>query len=1130
MRLALGSVSAVAVSTASYAHTNSVAFRVSESAVSDCVGGAASADGKCYDVEVFYGTWHANTSTPEGSLAIFSLSDEERAAFASDPAANPNVGTQVVGASAQGGTDVPFSMSSEFVSGTDYRDTTQLPEGFVAGDNYFYSGTVYDQTAGTYDYRIFGSDGDDYTNSVTEQGLQYTVGSGVYEHQSALAVGLGLGSYRFYYDATSVFSATWMPDTPINQAFFTLGAGGELEVPSAKPVTPPIDTNADFYTVEQINGGEVLPSFQGGTLTTSGSGQVAQDFEVTEQNGTISVGEGDAIDFAGTFSGAGGMTKAGQGVLELSGTNTFSGGVTVVGGGLSVAADANMGDAAGNVTLDGGALQATASFATARDLSVGSQDGELAVSGDSVLGWTGTVSGAGELTKSGDGLLILSGSNSFTGGISVAGGAVSVDADENLGAAEGGVRLDGGALAVTESFGTARSLVVGPSGGELAVGQDSILEWGGSISGAGALIKSGEGLVMMTGTNNATGGVAIHGGGLAVDAAEALGTTGVTLSGGSLHVVDGFTSSAAFEVGAEGGGLFVSSGEQLTIGGRLSGSQGGDLSQVGNVAYVGDETHSMNGRYTVTNGDLAVHSAFGVNDLIVDQQSRLLGTGRIDSDVLLQGELAAGASPGTLTVAGDLTLTETSTFTVEVDGAVYSAAGGAGSYDRTALLGDGVFTANGTIAPILRGITGDATNTFSPSLGERYRVVTTENTAGIAGAFESLRQPSDGLAAGTRFAVIYGDDFIDLAITPVSYGAFGFSTGNQNAVAVGSVFDAMMASFGYGDDSDASAFLHGLYLLGEDEIGRAMVQASGEIHAFALADVSHSIRGLNASIGSAAFESEAGESVWATASGSRFSADETDATSSYTSDTGNILVGKHLYDDGVLRFGLAFGHSQSTISAPISGTADQSTAAMAAYFLQQYDALDVQVIMGLAHSSFDTERSVALAGGPEANEASGDAHGIFASLGAGYRVDLTDDITGRAWGRIDGQDLTADAYSETGSSITGLDVAKEQRDSFRISVGYDLSGALPAEVGTGTWGAGVGLTRNADGDSVSRNVSMHGANWGVYAPDTSDTVATFNAGIALKPSRQSTIKLGVFGAAGENWDAVGAQVQLSTRW
>ena len=42
-----------------------------------------------------------------------------------------------------------------------------------------------------------------------------------------------------------------------------------------------------------------------------------------------------------------GLTKAGGGVLELTGSNTFSGGVTVTGGGLRVNGDAaNPGDAA----------------------------------------------------------------------------------------------------------------------------------------------------------------------------------------------------------------------------------------------------------------------------------------------------------------------------------------------------------------------------------------------------------------------------------------------------------------------------------------------------------------------------------------------------------------------------------------------------------------------------------------------------------------------------------------------------------------------------------------------------------------------------------------------------------------
>src|SRR5699024_7663871 len=63
-----------------------------------------------------------------------------------------------------------------------------------------------------------------------------------------------------------------------------------------------------------------------------------------------------------------------------------------------------------------------------------------------------TVAGTGGITKTQGGTLVLEGSNSYQGGTAINGGTLSVSADANLGAASGGLTIDGGTLHNTAAF------------------------------------------------------------------------------------------------------------------------------------------------------------------------------------------------------------------------------------------------------------------------------------------------------------------------------------------------------------------------------------------------------------------------------------------------------------------------------------------------------------------------------------------------------------------------------------------------------------------------------------------------------------------------------------------------------
>lgn len=185
------------------AHTNTVGFKITPSSATTCVGGAGST---CYDVEVFYGSWHTGQLPAEGQLALFYQ--------------QPGGGeVQVVGPSAAGGSATPFTMSHSLVTSipnstnsTTYNyapgapGNANLASVFTIGTDYFYTDSSYSLSA-------------------------TTSGSGFYSHQSAIGQALGPGTYRIAYDpAATPSSATWSPVSGVQNATFTVTGGGGVVV------------------------------------------------------------------------------------------------------------------------------------------------------------------------------------------------------------------------------------------------------------------------------------------------------------------------------------------------------------------------------------------------------------------------------------------------------------------------------------------------------------------------------------------------------------------------------------------------------------------------------------------------------------------------------------------------------------------------------------------------------------------------------------------------------------------------------------------------------------------------------------------------------------------------------------
>ena len=285
-------------------------------------------------------------------------------------------------------------------------------------------------------------------------------------------------------------------------------AGGTLDL-AALTFANTITLTSGFLSGSQLNGaklvlegGEVIGNVVSGTLSKTGSGTVTLSGANSYAGGTtVSAGtlvlnnvnalgtgsvalSGASLDvkgntfatditltgssgvlgangtLSGLISGSGSLTKSGEGLLTISGNNTYAGGTTVSSGSLTVGSGTALGtgdvalsggtlnlnaqtinnnftvgggtlvvnnaDAlgAGSVTLSGGSLDVKANT-VAKDITLTS-DSTVAGANGTI---SGVISGSGLLTKVGSGSLTLSGNNTFAGGALVNAGTLQVNGE-----------------------------------------------------------------------------------------------------------------------------------------------------------------------------------------------------------------------------------------------------------------------------------------------------------------------------------------------------------------------------------------------------------------------------------------------------------------------------------------------------------------------------------------------------------------------------------------------------------------------------------------------------------------------------------------------------------------------------
>ena len=505
-----------------------------------------------------------------------------------------------------------------------------------------------------------------------------------------------------------------------------------------------------------FNGGSLR--IDSGANATSFSGSVVMTSAGTLDNGSRS------FTLSGALSGPSTFTKTGPGTLTLSGnSSTYVGGLKISGGTVSVATANALGKGSGagaknTLTLDGGTLAGTDDIESGIALNVLATNGILSVDNGKMFSLTGVLSGTGTLTKQGSGTLVLTADNGgFAGGIAVNSGVLSAATGGALGTGTGTSRntitLSGGTLRATDTFTTGVNVVAGASGATITVDTAKSLTLTGTLSGTGALTKSGAGTLALEGSNGEyNGGITVSQGTLSANSQAALGkdTGGVrntiTLNGGNMLATATFSTGVNILLAQEAT-IGAATNQTLTLSGSMTGS--GKLNLTGKVNLSGDALTSYSGDLSV-GGTVKVEAGSTIGSankaLDVTSGGTLGGNGTILSKVTVGSgaTLSAGASPGTLTIKNDLALDALATTLMELGSPGYVGKSADSTIANDLVLvqksAPGALDGNVTLGGKLQVSSGRANTAVTSGY---YRLISYEGS--LSGAFDETEIVSGGV-------------------------------------------------------------------------------------------------------------------------------------------------------------------------------------------------------------------------------------------------------------------------------------------------------------------------------------------------------------------------------------------------
>jgi subtilase-type serine protease len=542
---------------------------------------------------------------------------------------------------------------------------------------------------------------------------------------------------------------------------------------------------------------------------------------------------------------------------------------------------------------------------------------------------------------------------------------------------------------------------------------------------------------------------------------------------------------------------------------NISGAGGFTLNGTGQLTFTGADTYT--GPTAVDGGTLVIDGSI-VSPVTVNAGGVLAGSGTIGGGATVNsgGTIAPGDDPGTLTADASVRLAAGSTSDFDIDGT--GTGSGAANYSRI-LVNGGSFTAGGTLVPLLRGITGSATNTYTPPLGTQFSIIAA--TGGVTGSYSGLVQPT-GAATGTRFDTIYGKNTITLAVTPASYAhlaAVGIAGETPVEQAVGAALDAGRPAAGTNVDGSLYGPLYGttpgalnstLQQFSPEAYGADLLAArDGAEQVDATVDDQLDSRATGGASGGQTALLPNGSTVWISGIGQFLNVDGDDSTG-YTGTLGGFAAGiDHELQPGA-RVGAAIAYLNQTVNVGDGSSASGDTIEGVVYGGARQGILFENLQAGILGLEGNAKRYETAYG----SEAQGNFNGLGggASLRAGaiLNADGFEVLPSLA---LEGLGINRDSLTESESAGAGLDISSGSVSSLQsvaaVKVGRSL--ALGGMAFTPSVTLGWAHQFLDTTTETTAQFAARGAGFGVDTPSVGRDAAV--AGVRAELDATSRVKL-----------------------
>lgn len=689
----------------------------------------------------------------------------------------------------------------------------------------------------------------------------------------------------------------------------------------------------------------------------------------------------------------------------------------------------------GGIDLAGGDNQFTNSGTVNGDVSTGDGDNSLANDG-TLNGSVSTGSGSDQLANTG----------TITGNVNTGGGD---DQFTNDGTVEGDVNLDGqGGIIVPAAFagflGTSGPIMAAPAA---LTGGDDVFTNTGEIEGN---VDAGAGNDVITNSGSIGGNVLLGEGNDELLLTGAWEIGGTASGGGGtdrLSIASNGTMQTPREFSAS---AFTGFEAMRLAGGTLavSGAMAFDTIEVNSGYLFGRAGSAISGDVTVASG-----AVFG-------------SAGTVNGNVAVNGTLSPGASPGTMTINGDVSLNAGSTTVFEMTPTVSDAIVINGSLD------------------IASGTTLTITGSRPLTPGVAYNLITA--SGGIDGSFGTISQASTVLGFLSQ---------TDTALQLLGTFQLGSGASVQSALAADYLNTLLVAG-----TAPAGVLAAIPQLLGEDGFVNeaAILSTTPEAYASGVQMGIENGLAISAAVRSAAFAAASGEG------GVFVFGEGFGQWRGMSRDFASGISGTDLESYGALG-GIGFGNGQFSVTGfagHVEARQDFTGIAASGQSDGMFAGASVEAaISGVTagvtaiYDWSEASTSRAVLSGPAASAAydlntlTVDGHLGFAfPVGGGWQVGPEAGLT---YIEVERKGLT-----ETGGGAFGLTVAGQSYDALF------LGGDVVFSRSEGTWRPylAVGIRHQLDGDPIAASASLTGvaASYGIPGAERQRDYAHVGAGFAVQ--------------------------------